>query len=228
MFFKKKRERTKVTAIVLAAGESRRMGEKKEFIEILDKPAIAYSLLAFERAESVERIVVVTREQDILFVGDVCKTYGINKVVSIITGGAERSDSVRLGLDEATEAEYFAIHDGARPCITPEYIDRVVDAAIEKGAATLGHKATDTLKYARNGVITESIERENLWHLETPQCFAAPIIRAAHENGAKGTDDTGLVDVPVYIVESNCNNIKITLPSDLELAAAILGGREDV
>ena len=228
MFFKKKKERVKVAAIVLAAGQSRRMGEKKEFIEILDKPALAYSLLAFQQTEIVDSIIVVTREQDILFVGDVVKAYDITKVTGIIAGGAERSDSVRRGLDEAKDADYFAIHDGARPCVTPECIDAVITAAIDNKAATLAHRATDTLKYAKDGAITGSVDRDDLWHIETPQCFAAPIIRKAHEGGARGTDDTGLVDVPVYVVESNCNNIKITVQSDLELAEAILGGRQDV
>ncbi|MBQ6908125.1 MAG: 2-C-methyl-D-erythritol 4-phosphate cytidylyltransferase, partial [Clostridia bacterium] len=137
----------KVSAVIAAAGNSIRMNgtKSKQFIEINGRPAIAYTLEAFEKSRYTDEIIIVTRENDILFMSDIVKSFGISKVTDIVTGGNSRTESVKNGLIHA-KGEIVAIHDGARICITPELIDKVIKTASETKAAALGCRLTDTLK----------------------------------------------------------------------------------
>ena len=217
------------TAVIVAAGNGTRMKSEKskQLIEINDIPVIAHTLIAFEKSDVIDEIVVVTRESDILIISDIAKEFGISKVTNIVKGGATRTDSVKNGICEAKN-KYVAIHDGARPCITPEDIEKTVKKAMETGAAALGCPVTDTLKKVdENGIITDTVSRENLWAIQTPQVFEKDLILKAYKNGNTdgATDDCMLLEsigVKVSMVCGSRNNIKITVPEDVDMASAIL------
>ena len=231
----KKEPDLKATAIIMAAGEGTRMksGVSKLLINLLDKPLIAYVLLAFQAVEAIENIIIVTKEQDILAMSDISAAFDISKVSSILTGGSTRQQSVMLGLAEAKNAEIVVIHDGARPCITPKQITQTIEAAAEFGAAAIGYKVNDTLKLVENGLIIKTVDRQNLWQVQTPQVFKTALIRNAHQTGEEQgimvTDDTALLEalgIPVHMVEGSSANIKVTTNADIAIAESILGGRE--
>lgn len=225
-FFKKP---ASATAIIVAAGNGTRMKSEKskQLIEINDIPVIAHTMLAFENTDIVDEIIVVTRESDILIISDITKEFGISKVTNIVPGGATRTDSVKNGIHHAKNT-YVAIHDGARPCINPEDIEKTIKKAIETGAAALGYPVTDTLKKVdENQIITNTISRENLWAIQTPQVFEKSLILKAYEEGntQNATDDCMLLEsigIKASMVCGSRNNIKITVPEDVDLASAIL------
>lgn len=226
-FFKK--HNPSVTAIIAAAGNGTRMNIKnsKQLIEIEDMPVIAHSLCAFQRSELIDEIVIVTRESDLLVMADIAKEFGISKVSHIIKGGETRTDSVKNGIDCA-KGDFVAIHDGARPCIKTEHIDLTVKKAFETKAAALGCPVADTLKKVdENGFIATTVDRNNMWQIQTPQVFEKKLIKKAYEtadtNGA--TDDCMLVEAigeRVAMVKGDKSNIKVTLQEDVGLATAIL------
>lgn len=217
------------TAVIVAAGNGTRMKteKSKQLIEINNLPVIAHTMLAFEKTDIIDEIIVVTRESDILIMSDIAKEFGISKVTNIVPGGATRTDSVKNGICVAKN-NYVAIHDGARPCITPEDIEKTVKKAVETGAAALGCPVTDTLKKVdENGIITDTVSRENLWAIQTPQVFEKKLILKAYKDGNTdgATDDCMLLEsigVKVSMVCGSRNNIKITVPEDVDLASAIL------
>jgi len=235
-FFKKNEtpKTHKVSAIVVAAGQSSRMGTEasKQFIEILGKPVLAYSLEALQNSPSIDEIIVVTREIDILIVSDIIREYGIKKATNIIVGGETRQQSVQNGLNEITDAEIIVIHDGARPCVLPQHIEETILAAQACGAAALGFPASDTLKTVNSeGVIIGTVERNGVWQIQTPQVFKNDIIRKAYENadenGMTATDDCALVEklgVLVSVVCGASSNIKITTQDDVYIARGIIEG----
>jgi len=229
-FFKKK-EPPKITAILVAAGSGTRMNSEKNkvFIEIADRPVIAHSLLAFQNAPAVIDIIVVTREEDILLVGDIGAEFNITKLSKVVKGGSERHESVKLGLQEIEDSELVLVHDAARPCIRIEDIEGVINIAKKHGAATLAHKVTDTLRYASDGILNETVDRESLWTMQTPQVFNLDILKKAHDSTTisrvTATDDVMLVqqlNIPVYIYAGSRSNIKITTPEDLIIAESII------
>lgn len=224
----------KVSAIVPAAGNSSRMGSgrNKQFLELCGKPLIAHSLLALENSPYIGEIIIVTRETDILMMSDISKEFGITKVTNIIKGGETRTESVKNGLLHA-QYEYVAIHDGARPCVKTDLIGKTVARAFETGAAALGCRVADTLKrVGANDVISETVDRENLWQIQTPQVFKRDLLLNAYENGNTdgATDDCMLLEsigASVAMVEGDKSNIKVTFKEDAELAEAILKRREE-
>jgi 2-C-methyl-D-erythritol 4-phosphate cytidylyltransferase len=236
-FFKKEKSKSiKTAAIIVAAGQSSRMNyENKQFIDILGKPVLTYSLEAFQISPSIDEIYVVAREQDILFISDIINTYGITKAVSIVAGGETRTESVKCGIDAVTDCDFFAIHDGARPCIQPKHIELTVSAAHACGASVLGCRAFDTLKTVdSNSFITGTIDRNAIWHAQTPQVFRGDIIRAAYEyllnNNIEATDDCSLVEktgIKIRMVEGDSSNIKITRHCDIGIAEGIIREREE-
>lgn len=233
--FKKSNNSYKVTAIIMAAGSGTRMNiqSSKQLVNLIDKPLIAYSLLSFQSSELVNNIIIVAREQDILAIHDIVNYFDISKVQSIIKGGNTRQQSVKAGLFEVgTDADIVAIHDGARPCITVYEINKTIEAGIEHSAAAIGCKVTDTLKLVEGNKIIKTVDRENLWQIQTPQVFKRDIIQNAHTHaekmGIEVTDDTSLLEVlniPVYIVEGSSANIKVTTKDDLLFARGILESR---
>lgn len=225
-----------VSAIIVAAGGSVRMGiaDSKQFIPLMGRPAIEYTLKAFESCYLIKEIVVVCREQDKERIRAIADENEFSKVKTLVEGGASRAESVRNGINAANEkAEYFAIHDGARPLITVEEIEHVVEAAFETGAATLGVPVKDTIKIVDGYNKIESTPlRSQLRAVHTPQVFEKELYRFALENAGDNminfTDDCSLIENmggEVEVVKGNEENIKLTTPIDVVIAESILKNR---
>ena len=225
----------RVAAIIPAAGKGKRMGAErpKQFLELGDKPILAFTLEAFEKAESISAVILVVPPQDVDFcVENVVKRYGLSKVVIVLGGGEKRQDSVRIGL-EATGGRYdlVVIHDGVRPFVRPDFIESIVSVAETRGAVIAGIPANDTVKEIGQGRrILKTWERERLWLAQTPQVFRYSILLEAHQRARtqgwdNATDDAQLVEkmgVTVYVMECSPLNIKVTTPADLLIARAIM------
>ena len=225
-----------VSAVIVAAGGSVRMGiaDSKQFIPLLDKPAIEYTLKAFQKCYLIKEIVIVCREQDVDRINELVNQTGFTKVSKVVLGGSQSSASVRNGIKAANEkAKYFAIHDGARPLITVDEIERVVEAAFETGAATLGTSVTDTIKIVDGFNKIESTPlRSQLRAVQTPQVFERDLymfaLENAGENSLEFTDDCALIENmggEVLVVKGSEENIKLTTPVDVILAESILKNR---
>jgi len=228
---KKRRVLPKCSAVIVAAGVSKRMmGENKLLKEICGKPVLAHTLLAFEKCEAVGEIILVVRPDDIQEFAGLCLSHGINKVAKIMAGGVTRLESVYNGVFAVCDdAEFIAIHDGARPCIEDSVIERTLKAAVKSHAAAPAVPVRPTLKKVKDGVITETVDREGLYEIQTPQIFSADLIKAALTSARKKavdvTDDcmaAELIGCPVHITEGSVHNIKITTKDDLLIAEAIL------
>lgn len=233
MFDFLKRKKQKNYAVIVAAGSSTRMGKNvnKIFIDIFAKPVLFYSLQAFQKASSIDEIIVVTKEEDIPRVAEIVKKYRIKKAANIVKGGATRRESVANGLALVEGEGFVAIHDGARPCITSAEIDLTVEMAKTHGAASLGCKTVDTLKTVDgDGFIQATIDRTTVWQVQTPQVFQNSIIKTAYELPDDGaTDDCMIVEKTgnkIYMVPGTAANIKITTNNDLYLAMAIIQSRK--
>lgn len=238
-FFKKIRaaQRPRCAALVAAAGSSSRMGGINKLLEPLDGiPVLVRTLTALERAQRVDSIVIATREEDLITVSQLCKTYGITKCTKVIRGGEDREHSVLLAALEAEpDTELLAVQDGARPLVSPALIDRVIEAAQRCGAAAPAIPVKDTIKTVReDGAVEETLERSRLRAVQTPQVFEASLLKAALqaalEEGAVLTDDCSAVErlgKVVYLIEGEETNLKITTPTDLILAEALLAAEED-
>lgn len=205
--------------------------ESKLFLMLGDMPVLAHTLRAFERAESVDEIIIAAREEDILLIWDMISEFQIGKVSKIINGGTNRTESVYAALREVSDdTKLIAVHDGARPLIEPKLIDFAIAEATKHGAVTLGAKVKDTIKrVGANGVIDETLERDSLYHIQTPQVFRTNIILEAYETainrGLDYTDDCGSVEtlgIAVHIIEGDYKNIKITTAEDLIIAEGLL------
>lgn len=227
-----------VSAIIVAAGQSRRMGgdTSKQFILIDGVPVIVRTLKAFEIAERIREVVIAARQEDIPQMYALIQDYEITKVKQIITGGETRQESVFRAIAQVDEnADFLAIHDGARPLIRPQEIDLAVSAAVEHGAAALGVPVKDTVKQVdADGKIVDTPERSTLWAVQTPQVFSRALyLRAAEQAGeaaAQLTDDCQLIErtgAPVYLVRGAYANLKITTPEDVFAAEGILRATED-
>lgn len=238
-FLKKAREarRPRCAALVAAAGSSARMGGVNKLLQPLEGvPVLVRTLAALQVAGSVDEIVVAAREEDILEISQLCRTYGLTKCVKVIRGGENRVHSVLLAALEASpEMELLAVQDGARPLVTPELIDRVVNAAARCSAAAPAVAVKDTVKAAgEDGRVEETLDRTRLRAVQTPQVFDACLLKAALqsalEQDAPVTDDASAVErlgKAVFLVEGEEENLKITTPSDLILAEAIVKAREE-
>lgn len=238
-FLKKVREarRPRCTALVAAAGSSRRMGGVNKLLEPLGGvPVLVRALSALQAAGGVDEIVVAAREEDILEISQLCRTYGITKCSKVIRGGENRVHSVLLAALEASpSAELLAVHDGARPLATPELIDRVIAAAARCSAAVPAVAVKDTVKaFREGGAVEATLDRERLRAVQTPQVFQAGLLKAALqaalEQEAPVTDDASAVErlgKAVYLVEGEEENLKITTPMDLLLAEALVAAREE-
>ena len=222
-----------VTAIIVAAGKSERMGAgtDKAFLNLGPKPVLAWSLLAFERCTDVDQVVVVVRKDQIVATKALARMFGISKIRAVVAGGAKRQDSVANGLKEIdSDTRIVVVHDGARPCVKPETIAETVKVAKRMGAAVVGCHIWDTVKFVEKGnTVTRTEDRSKLWAVQTPQAFSASLIRRAYAEVAKRkaevTDDAAAVELlgePVKIVETDVPNLKITTVEDLRVAAAVV------
>lgn len=219
-------------AIIVAAGRGMRAGggEPKQFRALAGVPLIIHTLRRFEACAAVDEIVLVAPvERATLHVA--ARRGELKKLARIVEGGATRTGSVGRGLDslKAGEVEIVAVHDGARPFVTPEEIERTMRAAGEIGAAVLCAPVVDTIKVCEGARIERTLARESLRRALTPQCFRAEILRRVFENAANftvaATDESFLVEkagVSVSIVEGSSRNIKITVPEDLKIAELFL------
>lgn len=235
IFHKVKEDHPYCSAIVPAAGSSRRMGgENKLLLNVGGMPVLVRTLLALDHARLVDEIVIATREEDLLLIGDLCKQFAISKPVKIVLGGESRQESVLAAALECNpEGRFIAVHDGARPLATPELIDRVIAFAHKTNAAAPGVPVKDTIKVVQDGKVISTPERDTLRAIQTPQVFDAQLLRAALqsavENGAAVTDDCSAVELlgkEVYLTEGSYENIKITTPEDIAQAEEILRGRD--
>lgn len=226
-----------VSAVIVAAGGSVRMGiaDSKQFIPLLSRPAIEYTLSTFQKCHLIKEVVVVCREQDMERIRQIADENNFTKVSRLVKGGASRAESVRNGVEATNEkAKYFAIHDGARPLITVEEIERVVEAAFETGAATLGTSVTDTIKIVDGFNKIESTPlRSQLRAVQTPQVFEKDLYKFALENAGDNainfTDDCALIENmggEVAVVKGSKENIKLTTPVDIIIAESILNSRK--
>lgn len=220
-----------IAAIIVAAGSSRRMGFDKLAVELAGVPVLARSISAFEASASISRVLVVTTPERFAWLDALKAAHGWTKLEAIVEGDAERHLSVCRGLDALPAGtRIVAVHDGARPLVSPQSIDACVAEAEKSGAASLAHPVADTLKRAtKEGMVTESVSRENLWAMETPQAFDLGLLRRAYDavlsSGELMTDEVSAIQAigePVRLVKNDLPNPKITYPSDITLAEAIL------
>ena len=223
------------TAVIVAAGTSQRCkGEDKLFYLINDKPVLAYTISAFQNSSLIREIIVVAREEQYNDIGELCLKYGFKKVTKIMKGGPERSESVINGVFAVSrKAQLIAIHDGARPCIEADTIEKTIMAAAKYHAAAPAVEVIPTIKRIESSIITETIDRESLVEIQTPQVFRTELIKAALTNAVKKsitiTDDCMAVEVlgfNVHLVEGSRSNIKITETDDLFIAESILSRRK--
>ena len=225
-----------LTAIIVAAGDSRRMGFDKLFTAIAGKPVIAHTISAFQRANSVNEIIVVAREDRQDEIKTIVRDRRSEKVRSIVPGGKHRQDSVRAGLDQLDSAtRWVAVHDAARPLITPEQIERVFQQCANHGAAALAEPINDTLKRADSDLLVSgSVDRDQLYAMQTPQIFERQLLedayRAVCAENIFVTDEVSAVERmgrKVALVVNGDFNFKITYPRDLPLADFVLKQRMD-
>ena len=222
-------------AVILAAGDSKRMGLiNKLFYNVGGIPVLAHSLIAYQKCPLISEIVVVAKPEDVAKIRELKYKYGITKLTNFANGGATRQESAKNGVEKLGDhIKYIAIADGARCLTTPTQITKVCLSAYREMAACAAHKVTDTVKRAT--VLhntTETISRDNLWEMQTPQVFNASLYKAAmlraEENKFEATDDATLVEslgYRVHLIESGIGNIKITTIEDIPFAEAVLSYR---
>jgi len=231
---RKKANPQRCAAVIVAAGVSARMGgADKLFAPLGELPVLVHTLYAFQDCPVIDEIVVVTRADALERVGALREAYAFSKVTKVVVGGETRMESVRAGLREVSpETTLAAIHDGARPLVTGEVIREAVARAGLTGAAAPAVPVTDTLKRAEGGLTVETVDRSQLWAVQTPQVFDYGLITAALEKAAGDkaelTDDCAAVErlgMRVTLTPGSRENIKITTPFDLLLGEAILESR---
>ena len=213
-----------------SGGSSTRMGMDKLMLPLDEIPVIVHTLRAVQAAPSVGEIILVTREDLIVPMSQMCQDYAISKVTKVVRGGASRTQSVRLGtLEVSGDAQVIAIHDGARPFVSAEVIERAVAQAMETGAAAPAVPVKDTIKVAHDGVVESTPDRACLFAVQTPQVFESSLIKAALQkaldDGLELTDDCAAVErlgMKVALTRGDERNIKLTTPEDLAVAQAIL------
>lgn len=235
-------EKKHCTAVVLAAGKGRRMGTAvaKQYLELNGHPVVAYALQAFENSPLIDDIILMTGEgQQEYCRKEIVERYGWKKVREICTGGKERYESVWKALQILTQTSrignrdgYVFIHDGARPFLSGDIIERTYRTALEFGACAAGMPVKDTIKLTdENGVILESPDRSRVWQAQTPQVFSVPLIYEAfcklmEEDPSGITDDAMVVEsrtgTSVHMTQGSYQNIKITTSEDLNVAESIL------
>ena len=214
----------KVAAIIVAAGESRRMGGvDKAFALLAGKPVLARAVDAFQKCGSVQQVVLVVNEQNLERCCQLVAEQGWSKVTDVCPGGRRRQDSVAAGLSQLSHCDWVIIHDGARPLVTVDLIEHGLEAARETGAAVAAVPVTDTIKVAGDDrIVHQTPPRRNLWAVQTPQVFRLDIITLAYRQAkVEVTDDASLVEQLGYKVKlymGSYTNIKVTTPDDLALA----------
>jgi 2-C-methyl-D-erythritol 4-phosphate cytidylyltransferase len=214
---------TQVIAVIPAAGSGTRLGlaKAKQFIDLCGKPMLAVTLDCFQKCDLIDRIVVVVPENNLEYCrSEIVERYSLSKILKVIGGGQRRQDSVRKGIEAiANSCRWILIHDGVRPLVTEELIEKVINAAKRFRAVITGLPVKETVKEIdERGRVARSVDRKNLWTIQTPQIFRSEDIHLAHQRALKhgwvgATDDAYLVEklgIPVEIIEGEETNIKIT------------------
>ena len=216
-------------AVIVAAGSASRMGGiDKVMANLGGEPMILRTVRAFQNCDAITSIVIVTREDLIRSISGLCRDMG--KVVAVVAGGSSRQESVHLGLNALPKGtKLAAVHDGARPLISWQVIDRVVRAANTYGAAAPAIPVKDTIKVVAGGLVKETPDRSTLMAVQTPQVFDFDLLRGAlrkaEEDGAAVTDDCSAVErtgMKIKVVEGDERNLKVTTPMDLKIAELLL------
>ena len=216
-------------AVIVAAGSAFRMGGiDKVMAELGGEPMIRRTVRAFQNSDAITSIVIVTREDLIRPISALCRD--MDKVVAVVAGGSSRQESVHLGLNALPKGtKLAAVHDGARPLISWEVIDRTVRAANTYGAAAPAIPVKDTIKVVQGGLVKETPDRATLQAVQTPQVFDFDLLRGAlkkaETDGAQVTDDCSAVErlgMKIKIVEGDERNLKVTTPLDLKIAELLL------
>lgn len=228
----------KISVIILAAGKGRRMGREvnKQFLVLNNKPILSYTIAAFENNYNIDEIIVVAAKNEIEYCSkNVIEKYNFKKVTKVVEGGEERKDSVLNGLRSLSDCEIVLIHDGARPFVNDRIINEGIENSRKYGACTCGVSPKDTIKIkSSDGFAIETPNREELFLVQTPQCFKYSLIKEAHEAITKVknyniTDDTMVAELSghkVYLYQGDYNNIKITTPEDMYIGLSILNSLE--
>jgi len=224
----------KTNALIAAAGKGQRMRGrvKKQFIPLKGMPLLFYTLKTFEEFEGIENMYLVLDEADFEYcAGEIIEKYGIKKVSQLVSGGERRQDSVWNGL-KAMEGhcDIVIVHDGVRPFVSPEILKRLMAAMKDAQAVVTAIPALDTIKRVDGtGIVVDTLQRNTLYHIQTPQGFRYDLIQEAYKRafkeGIQGTDDASFVErmgMPVRVIEGSSFNIKITTLEDIALAHYIL------
>lgn len=224
----------KTSAVIVCAGNSTRMGGvNKILLPLGERKVIGVTMQAFQQCDSITEIIIVAREDDIPAIQEEAKAAGISKLSACTTGGATRQESVINGIRKISkEAELIAVHDGARPLVKPEHIEKVIKDASVFGGATLGVPVKDTIKTVDGGLIVDTPPRSSLYITQTPQIFKRNLyfegIDFALEHSLDFTDDCQLVEAiggKVAMTVGDYTNIKITTPEDIAIAEVLLKQR---
>jgi len=223
-----------VVAVVPAAGQGTRMGGtvRKQYLTLGGIPLLVLSLKVLQRIESIREIILSVHESEIDYCWrDIVNPFGLGKVIHIVAGGQRRQDSVRNGLFAISDPpDLVLVHDGVRPFIEDELVENAISCAEQTGTAVVAMPIHDTVKRVdAHRIIQETLNREELWHIQTPQVFRYDWLVEAHQHAQQEhwevTDDAALIErmgYPVSVVEGSCFNIKITRPDDLIFGEAIL------
>lgn len=221
------------SCVVVAAGDSTRMGEDKLAIDLCGRSVLAETLCALNDCDAIDELIVVTKLEKLESVGALRDAYGLTKLTKAVIGGATRTESALRGVSEAdSRAKVIAIHDAARPLVTPEIVADAVHNAVIYLAAAPAVPVKDTIKVAKDGSVSATPERASLYAVQTPQVFHADIIKGALSkalaDGVQYTDDCAAVEamgvMPRLSLGSE-ENLKITTPADVLLARTILQKR---
>lgn len=233
IFHRKSKEKSQLncSVVMLAAGSSQRMGKDKIMMDVGGIPVVVRALKAFHDVQEVSEIVVVTREDLVPEIANLCKFYMLDKVKRIVRGGSSRAHSARIGtLEVDRSAQLIAIHDAARPFVSQELIKETIQRAAQTGAAAPALPVKDTIKIAKNGLTEGALDRSQLFAVQTPQVFDSALICAALQKAldenAEITDDCSAVErigMKVSLTAGDERNFKLTTPMDLIVAEAMLG-----
>lgn len=229
----------RVAAVIVAAGSSRRMeGRDKLWIPLAGRITLARTIDVFELSPLIDTIVLVLNTERVPDTNALCLQEGWSKIAGIVSGGPRRQDSVRIGLDTLAQlvprSNWVMIHDGARPLVTPSILEAGLQAAQQYSAAIAAVPVKDTIKQVQQGLVQTTLDRSQLWAVQTPQVFSFSLIHSAHHTAEAQqdvTDDAALLErlgQPVAIFPGAYTNIKITTEEDLLIAEALLQLREDV
>ena len=225
------------SAVILAAGSGTRMGmdQTKQWLTVGGMPVVVRTLLVFQASRFINEIVLCVKEDELSMYDGIAETYGITKLKKVVKGGATRQESALKGFKQISDgADLVAIHDAARCLITEEMIEATVRAARRDGGACAAMRATDTVKIAdKHGSVTSTVDRNTVWMAQTPQIFGVDQYRVAAyvaiRDGFSVTDDASLMEnagFNVTLVDCGKENLKITEPTDLLIAEAIIRRRE--